>query len=141
MLNYNSKLLISEDYTIENARINDVSLSMEHRGRLELHLFLDVPGGEVIYGGFPIGLGCLGSGHFEGLDYGVEALMIIMDTVGVSSFEDLKDKYIRVAYNKKFEVKFIGNILKERWFNVKEFISEKVMIAENKTHDTGANYM
>ena len=43
--------------------------------------------------------------------------MRIMDTVGVSEFLDMEDKYIRVALKGLDSVKIIGNIMEDKWFD------------------------
>ena len=44
--------------------------------------------------------------------------MRIMDTVGVEKWEDLKDKFIRVATkNWGDTIKISGNIIKDKWFD------------------------
>ena len=45
-----------------------------------------------------------------------------MTTVGVKSWEDLKDKYIRVVSRGLGEsIEEIGNIMEDKWFNIEEF--------------------
>ena len=48
-----------------------------------------------------------------------------MKTVGVSSWEKLRDKYIRVVsrgLGKSIEE--IGNIMEDKWFNIEEFFQK-----------------
>ena len=47
-------------------------------------------------GGYCIGKGYLDAKEFSGYGPGLEAIMRIMDTVGVERWEDLKGKYIRI---------------------------------------------
>lgn len=56
--------------------------------------------------------------------------MEIIRVVGVTKWEDLKDKLIRirvsgVAGGRKIEA--IGNILEDEWFNFEKFYEEKRM--------------
>ena len=111
---------------ILNARITDVSLSMRDHGCLTYWLSLKIQGGAYCnYGGHCIGHGYLGSDHFDGSPYGLEAMMRIMDVVGVEKWEDLKDKCIRVKSDGWGPiVDEIGNLMEDKWFNQKQFFAE-----------------
>ncbi len=109
---------------VRNARISNVSLTMEDHGVLCYFLTLEMNGAGCSYGGYVIGKGYLDADEFEGFSKGTEALMRIMDVVGVSRWEDLKGKYVRIVdpgwggvVNK------IGNIIRDKWFDQKDFFS------------------
>lgn len=122
----NTEKLISNGYKIENAKIINADLSMEDHGILTLYITLEGNGWGVCYGGYCIGKGYLGSSKFEGYDKGIEYIMRIMDTVGVSKFEDLKGKHVRVATKGWGScVKIIGNLIKEQWFDTEEFFAKE----------------
>lgn len=107
---------------ILNAKITDVSLSMADHGVLVYGLTLDMGGFGCVYGGIVIGKGYLDAKEFTGYASGIEAIMRIMDTVGVSRWEDLKGKYCRVKSNGwGSTINTIGNIIKNKWFNQREF--------------------
>ena len=128
MKNYNYKQLIKEGYSIENAFIENVDLSMADHGCLTLAMTLNGGGWGVVYGGYCLGKGYLGADDdfFDGSAAGMEYLMRIMDTVGVERFQDLKGKYIRVATKGWGDsVKIIGNILKDQWFDPETFFTAK----------------
>lgn len=56
---------------------------------------------------------------------GMEAISKILDMVGVDNWEDLKGKYIRVKENGLgSSIDEIGNLMEEKWFNLKEFFSQ-----------------
>lgn len=78
-----------------NAKITNVSISMEDHGCLTFWLNLDGDGWGVNIGGYCIGHGYLGAENFDATEGGLEAMMRIMDTVGVSKWEDLKGQYVR----------------------------------------------
>ena len=112
---------------IENAKITDVSLSMENYGCLTLYLTLEGKGWGCVYGGYCLGKGYLNSKNFEGSAKGTEAIMRIMDTIGVGCLEDAKDKYVRVKNNGLgSDIYSIGNIIEDKWFDYKEFFAEAV---------------
>lgn len=128
MINYTYDKLTEFGYKIENALIEKVDLSMADHGCLTLAMTLDGGGWGVVYGGYCLGKGYLGADDdfFDGSAAGMEYLMRIMDTVGVERFQDLKGKYVRVA-TKGWgdQVKIIGNILKDKWFDAETFFIDK----------------
>lgn len=111
---------------ILNAKITNVSLSMEDHGCLVYGISVDIADGtSCVIGGYCIGNGYLGAKEFKGYEKGTEALMRIMDTVGVSRWEDMKGKYIRVKSDGWGSViSCFGNIMKEKWFDQKSFFSK-----------------
>ena len=107
---------------IVNALIENVSLSMEDHGALCYYLTLKMNGCGCSYGGRVIGKGYLGAKEFQGYEKGTEALMRIMDVVGVHRWEDIKGKYVRVELpGWGGVVDRIGNIIEDKWFSQKEF--------------------
>ena len=120
---------------ILNAKIVKPTISMADHGCLTFGLYLDGGGWGVMFGGYCIGHGYLGADEFsaESGD-GLEAMMRIMDTVGVERWEDLKDKYIRaeVPTTGSGSVYKIGNLIEDKWFDIKEFFETKA-----KEHNNG----
>ena len=107
---------------IVNALIENVSLSMADHGVLCYYLTLKMNGCGCSYGGRVIGKGYLGAKEFQGYKKGTEALMRIMDVVGVERWEDMKGKYVRVELpGWGGVVDRIGNIIEDKWFSQKEF--------------------
>lgn len=114
---------------IENAKITNVSLTMADYCSLVFWITIEGAGWGCSVGGYKIASGMLGAEpdeftaeHGDGL----VAIMRIMDAVGVSKWEDLKGKYCRI----KTEgwggtVDEIGNIIKDKWFNLKDFFAEQ----------------
>ena len=128
MKKYTQEQLTEAGYSIENALITNVDLSMADHGCLTLAMTLEGGGWGVVYGGYCLGKGYLGADDdfFDGSAAGMEYLIRIMDTVGVEKFQDLKGKYVRVA-NKGWgsSVKIIGNIIKDKWFDTETFFADK----------------
>ena len=109
---------------IRNARITDVTLNMRDHGALVYGLVLDMGGSGCVYGGYAIGNGFLGAKEFSGSAKGIEAMMRIMDVVGVEAWEDLRGKYVRIVDpGLGGTVDRIGNALRDRWFSQREFFS------------------
>lgn len=108
---------------IENARITKASITMEDHGYLTFWIYLEGGGWGCGFGGYCIGQGFLGSDTFEAENRkGLEAMMRIMNVVGVEKWEDLEGKYVRCK-TKGWADKIdeIGNILKNQWFNIEDF--------------------
>lgn len=129
MKKYTAKELINEGYTLENALIKNVSLSSTDYCCLTLNMDLEGGGWGCSYGGY-----CLGKIYpnsyekdtYEGSAAGMEAIMRIMDVVGVSRLEDMQGKYVRVATKGWGSIiKIIGNIVSDRWFDYETFFADK----------------
>lgn len=111
---------------IENAKITSVDLSMEDHGCLALWIILEGNGWGCGFGGRCIGKGYLGAKEFIGSKKGTEEIMRIMDVVGVSKFNDMKGRYVRVETNGwGGTIKKIGNIIEDKWFDYEEFYGEE----------------
>lgn len=57
---------------------------------------------------------------------GLEAISKILDVVGVEKWEDLNGKYIRIVdqgWGKPIDE--IGNLMEDKWFNLRQFFSEE----------------
>ena len=55
---------------------------------------------------------------------GLVAIMKIMNTVGVEHWEDLKGKYVRCKTSGwGGTIDEIGNLIEDKWFNIREFFS------------------
>lgn len=127
MKEWTEKLLESEGYKVENAKITNVDLSMQDYGCLTFKIVLDGSGWGFCYGGYVLAKGFVGADDdfFSGSAKGMESIARIMDVVGCDLFNDMKNKYVRVA-TKGFgsTVDIIGNIVEEKWFDAKSFFAE-----------------
>ena len=113
-------------YKIENVEITRVNLSMADHGVFCLEMTLIGDGWGTVYGGYVLGKGYLDAEKFSGSDKGIEYIMRIMDTVGVSKFNDMVGKSIRVATKSWGDsVKIIGNLIRDKWFDVESFFNNK----------------
>ena len=127
MKKYTQEQLTESGYSIKNALITNVDLSMADHGCLTLAMMLEGGGWGVVYGGYCLGKGYLGADDdfFDGSAAGMEYLIRIMDIVGVEKFQDLKGKYVRVATKRGDPVKIIGNIINDKWFDAETFFTDK----------------
>jgi hypothetical protein len=120
---------------ILNAKITSTSITMADHGCLTFWVTIEGGGWGVSIGGYKIGNGYIGADEFDGYGPGLEAMMRIMDIVGVEKWEDLKDKYIRVESNGWGErITKIGHITSNKWFDIDEFFKSK---AKNKEESNG----
>lgn len=112
---------------IFNAIIENANLSMGNHGCVTFDLVLNGGGWICTFGGYCLGHGYLDSDHFDGSPYAMEAIIRIMDTVGVESLSDLKGKVVRAKFEKNLSSKIyaIGNVLNDKWFSWDEFFKEK----------------
>ena len=128
MKKWTEKELVEAGYKIENACITSVDLSMADHGCMCLSLVLEGEGWGTVYGGYILGKGYVGAGDefIEGTAAGMESIIRIMDTMECERFNDLKDKYIRVATKGwGSHVNIIGNIIKDKWFDQESFFADK----------------
>lgn len=108
-------------YEIRNAKITNVSLNFKNHGCLTFDLCVEGNGWGTVFGGYCLGNGYLNADGFKGSDKGLEAIMRIMDTVGVEDIMDLNGKYVRIPILSGKSIHAIGNIIKDKWFDYKEF--------------------
>ena len=129
MKKYTAKELVNEGYTLENALITSVSLSSADYCCLCLNIGLKGDAWGCVYGGYSLGKiypDSYEKDTYEGSAAGMEAIMRIMDVVGVSRLEDMQGKYIRVATKGWGNtIKIIGNIVSDRWFDYETFFADK----------------
>lgn len=109
---------------ILNGKITATRLTMEDYASLVGTLTIEGAGWGVNYGCTKLGHGYLGADEFIGSAYGTEAIMRLMDTVGVAKWEDLKGKYVRVKFENSLATE-IGNITENKWFSYKKLYEEK----------------
>ena len=114
-----------KDGKITNAKITGVSISMADHGVLTFDVWLESNEWSCGLGGYIIGNGYLGASSFKGSGKGLEAMMRIMDTVGVEKWEDLKGKYVRCIDSVGVTIDEIGNIIEDKWFNIREFFEKE----------------
>lgn len=110
-----------------NAKISKVTLTMADHGCLTFYIFIEGKGFGCGIGGYCIGHGYLGSDHFDASSgKGLEVMMKIMDVVGVERWEDLEGKYLRfVDPGLGGTITKIGNLIDDKWINIKEEFSKK----------------
>lgn len=127
MKKYTEEQLKSKGYELLNAKITNVSLNMKNHGCVTLDICLDGHGWGVVYGGYCLGKGYLGAedNFFKGSAQGMEAIIRIMDTIGVDDLDNMVGKYVRVASKGLgSSIKIIGNIIEDKWFDYESFFED-----------------
>ena len=113
---------------IKNARITSTMLGREDHGIMTFMIFVDISdAGSCGVGGYAL------DGYDEKSNQRVccaksmDSVAKIIDTVGVDTWEDLPGTYIRVKDNGwGSTIDEIGNLMENKWFNLREFFSKKV---------------
>lgn len=110
---------------IKNAKITDTFMGIEDHGIFTFLIDVDISDcGHCSIGNYE--LSWTTDGKPNGDPRGVEAIYYILRAIGVYSWEELIGKYIRVRIEGcgcARTVTAIGNILEDRWFNIKEFFT------------------
>lgn len=110
---------------IKNAIIQSTMLGREDHGIMTFMIYI---GGD----GFNCGVGGYCLDEFDSATQtrvfraeSMEAISKVLEVVGVDKWEDLPGKYIRFEDNGcGFTVTKIGNIIKDKWFDLKEFFGK-----------------
>lgn len=108
---------------IVNARITDTFLGIEDPGIFTFSINIEMAGGACQIGNYCLSYTENGKVHYKAKNS--EAICRILKVVGVDSWEHLKGQYIRVEVNGwGNDIHTIGNLMKDEWFNLKEFFSD-----------------
>lgn len=107
------------------AVITKAVIEFDDYGRLQFELWLqgwrENQHFTKIITGYPLGRGHVGATIFEGEARGVVALMRIMDVVGVSSWDWLENKAIRILEDEmNGGIHTIGNVTEDKWLDLYE---------------------
>ena len=95
---WTEKKLIEEGYDIRNAQIKGAELTMENHGCISFDVVVEGAGWGCVFGGYSLGHGYLGAKEFSG--------------------------YIRTAVTGDRRLKIIGNIINDKWFDIKSFFED-----------------
>ena len=124
--------LTQAGYTVCNGIITSISLDIDKHSTTKVSLILNIGIKSSIrdINFMPIVLMTILSDdecHDDTLRFqkGIKALMRIMEVIGVDKFEDIKGKYVRLAFVKYDDstAKIIGNIIEDKWFDAELFFS------------------
>ena len=109
---------MAED-TVQNARITSTFLGVEDHGILTCVLRLDFGGSGQAVGQYALDMPVHEFGRFvgrRGTAKGMEFVRLILSTLGVDAWEDLKGHLIRIKRGGEGRmVTAIGHIIEDRW--------------------------
>ena len=111
---------------IKNAKITGTMLGREDHGIMTFMLYIE-------FGGCGCGVGGYALDSYDKVSQkrvysakSMEVISAILDVVGVDKWEDLKGQYIRIKDNGwGSTVDEIGNLMEDKWFNIREFFANK----------------
>lgn len=104
----------------KNATIESTMLGTEDHGILTFYLSLDYGGSGQSAGGYGLDDYDKTLKRRKGTAYGLQLIQAVMETVGVTKWEDLKGKHIRVQAEHT-SIKSIGHFLENKWLNFADF--------------------
>ena len=105
---------------IENAKITDTKLGEDH-GCLTTNIFLEGDGWGCFFGGYCLDHWYAKAGEHHSSD-GYGAIIELMKTLEVESWEELKGQYVRVeSEGWDGNITRIGHLMKDQWFSFDEY--------------------
>lgn len=108
---------------IENAKITKTKLGQEH-GCLTADIIVEGDSWGCAFGGYCLDHWCAGVGEHTSTD-GYGAIIELMKTLEVESWEELKGKYVRVESESwGGRILKIGHLMKDKWFSFDEYFKE-----------------
>lgn len=121
---------------ILNAKITGTKLGEEH-GCLTAQIFLEGEHWGCAFGGYCLDHWFADTGEHSSTD-GYGAIIELMKTLEVESWEKLKGQYVRAEFDSNgwgSPVLRIGHIMKDQWFSWKEYFDTAKNKHKNKEND------
>lgn len=116
---------------ILNAKITHTKLGEEH-GCLTADLFLEGEGWGGAFGGYCLDHWFSETGEHHSSD-GYGAIIELMKTLEVESWEALKGKYVRVEIERYCgNILRVGHLMKDKWFSFAEYFNQVKKMQEVK---------
>lgn len=111
---------------ITNAKITSTMFGREDHGIMTFMIFVELStGGMCGIGGYALDAYDPKAKTRVFTAKGLEAISKILEVVGVDSWEELPNSYIRVRDNGWGNPIYeIGNLMSDKWFNLREFFKE-----------------
>lgn len=110
---------------VKNAEITSTFLGREEHGILTSYIIVRGEGFSVSIGGYVLDTFDEIQNKRVATSQGFELIDRILKTIGVSSWEDLVGKFIRIETDGPgSRVTKIGNVIKDEWFDFEEFFKE-----------------
>lgn len=107
---------------IKNAKITSTMFGREDHGIMTFSIFIEFGGCVCGVGGYALDTYDRATESRIFTSKGLEAISKVLETVGVDRWEELPGKYIRIKDNGwGSTVDEIGNLMEEKWFNIRDF--------------------
>ena len=120
---------------ILNAKITSTKLGEEH-GCLTADLFVEGEGWACAFGGYCLDFWFAEVGAYSSSD-GYGAIIELMKTLEVESWEELNGKYVRVeSEGWGGKIIRIGHLMKNKWFSFKDYFEQVKEINTAKETNT-----
>ena len=110
-----------------NAQIKAANFVYSEHGILTFELSLKASDGNYyLFGGYALDQPDKKIGDRIPTKEGFECLTKTMNTVGVSKWNELQDKYVRIKVKDSSKgvlcnISVIGNLIEDRWFDIEDF--------------------
>ena len=109
---------------ITNARITGTNFGIQEDGSMVFYLTLEAGGKVYHVGGIALDSFDEATGCRVSFGRGMHAIRRVLEVAGVSRWEDLPGTFLRVEESAWGTMVFrIGNILEDRWFDIREFLA------------------
>ena len=109
---------------IENGKIIGTMLGKEDHGIMTFYLSIELESGVCGFGRYSLDGYDVKDGKRVGSAVGMQAIVEILDCVGVTKWEDLTGAYIRCEHQGwGGKIIRIGNLIKDKWFSPEEFFA------------------
>lgn len=116
---------------IKNAKIRSTMLGREDHGIMTFMIYIDTDEFSCGIGGFSLDTYDKDTKTRIFRAKSMDAISKILEVVGVDKWEDLPGKYIRFEDNSRSSIiTKIGNIIDNRWFDMREFFEKKIKGAD-----------
>lgn len=125
---------------ILNGKITYTKLGQEH-GCLTADLCVEGDGWGCMFGGYSLDHWCASIGEYSSQD-GYGAIIELMKTLEVESWEELKGQFVRVEVEGwGGKIIKIGHFMKDKWFSFKEYFNavKGTTEAERALNDMGVD--
>ena len=115
---------------IVNARIVKTMFGFEKEiGVCTWNITLETSDFYTTFGGYRIDTIAKKTGEICGEAFGLTSLLRMLQALEISTWEELKDKYIRVQLEidstGACRLVAVGHLMKDTWFNLREFYQEQ----------------
>ena len=112
---------MNRETEIENALIASTTLGVEDHDIMTCWLGIEFDSGGCGFGGYAFDKYDRETKQRIGCAFGITSIRKILETVGVSKWEDLKGQHIRVEHEGiGGTITKIGHFMKNKWFSFKE---------------------